>query len=81
VHDAINRCRIRVRRRNATKKWRRKIERKLEFYDEWLYDSRRELEAKNAGFSEAISQIESVLRELAETGEALANVHRFEHTA
>jgi hypothetical protein len=82
VHGAINQCRIRLRSGTATTmKRRRKIERKLQFYEEWLDHSGREVEDKTSGFSEAICQIEAVLRELAETGKTLGKVQRFEHTA
>jgi hypothetical protein len=79
VQDAIKRCLIRLRRKNVSKKQRRQIEQKLDFYNEWLDHNSIELKEKQSTFSEAISQIESVLRDLAEIHADLANVHRFEH--
>jgi hypothetical protein len=79
VQNAVKRCRERLHERNITKKQRRKIQRKLEFYDEWLYDNMVELKDKQSGFTEAVSQIEMVLHDLAAVYDALANVHRFEH--
>jgi hypothetical protein len=79
VQDAIKRCLIRLRRKNVNKKQRRQIEQKLDFYNEWLHHNSIELKENQSTFSEAISQIESVLGDLAEMHEDLANVHRFEH--
>jgi hypothetical protein len=81
LNAGIKRCRIRLGRGYPTKNRRKRIERKLRYYQECLYHSTRELEDKTSGFSEAICQIEAVLRQLAETGKTFANVHRFDHTA
>ena len=78
VHEAIKRCEKRWRQHGLTKKQRGKIERKLQCYHEWLDNAEVELKERYPAFSEAISQIESVLRELAASHEELANVHRFE---
>jgi hypothetical protein len=79
VHAAIRHSQKRLRTGGLTKKQRGKIERKLEYHHEWLYYTEAELKEKCPAFSEAISMIETVLRELAEMYEELANVHRFEH--
>src|SRR6266851_7009116 len=79
VHEAIKRCQKRLRKHGLTKKQRGKIERNLEYYHEWLDNAEVELKEKYPAFSEAISQIESALGELAASHEELANVHRFEH--
>jgi hypothetical protein len=68
-----------LRKRDLTKRQRGKIERKIEYHGEWLHHTEAELKGKHPSFSEAISQIERVLRELAETYESLATVQRFEH--
>jgi hypothetical protein len=78
VHEAIKQCQKRLRKPGLTKKRRGKIERKLEYYHEWLDNAELELKGGYPAFSEAILQIESVLRELAASHEQLANVHRFE---
>jgi hypothetical protein len=78
VHEAIKRDQKRLRKHGLTKKQRGKIERKLQYYHEWLDNAEGELKEKYPFFSEAMSQIESVLRELAASHEQLANVYRFE---
>ena len=79
MQNAVKRCRERLHERNITKKQRRKLERKLEFSDQWLYHNMVELKDKQSGFTEAVSQIEMVLHDLAAVYDALVNVHRFEH--
>jgi hypothetical protein len=79
VREAIKRCHKRLGEKDLTKKQRAKLERKLQFYDEWLYHTGIEIEKKNAAFSDAVIRIETELRELAQVHEALAHVHRFEH--
>ena len=76
---SIRRAQKRLRRKDVTKKQRGKIERKIDYHDEWLYYAEAELKDKYQAFSEAISQIERALRDLAETYQTLTNVHRFEH--
>jgi hypothetical protein len=76
VREAIKRCHKRLGEKDLTKKQRAKLERKLQFYDEWLYQRGIEIE-KN--FSDAVIRIETEVRELAQVHEALAHVHRFEH--
>ena len=78
VHEAIERGQKRLRQHGLTKKQRGQIERKLQYYDEWLNNAEVELKERYPAFSEAMSQIESVLRELAASHGELANVHRFE---
>jgi hypothetical protein len=79
ANESIKRGQNRLRKGGLTKKQRAKIEGQIEYYDEWLSHTEVELNEKWPAFSEAISRIESVLRELAEMYEELANVHRFEH--
>jgi hypothetical protein len=56
-----------------------KIEQKIEYHSEWLCYTEAEQKDQYRAFSEAIAQIERALRDLAETYQTLANVHRFEH--
>jgi septal ring factor EnvC (AmiA/AmiB activator) len=78
VHEAIKRDQKRLRKHGLTKKQRGKIERKLQYHHEWLDNAEVELKERYPAFLEAMSQIESVLRELAASYEELANVYRFE---
>jgi uncharacterized phage infection (PIP) family protein YhgE len=79
ANESIKRGQKRLRTGGLTKKQRAKIERQIEYHDEWLSHAEEELKEKCPTFSEAISQIESVLRELADKYEELGNVHRFKH--
>jgi hypothetical protein len=79
ARKSLRRGRKWLRKRDLTKRQRGKIERKIEYYGEWLHHMEAELRGKHPAFSEAISQIERVLRELVETYENLATVQRFEH--
>jgi hypothetical protein len=78
VHEAIKRDQKRLRKHGLTKKQRGKIERKLQYYHEWLDNAEVELKERYPAFAEAVSQIESVLCELAASHEEIANVYRFE---
>jgi hypothetical protein len=79
VHESITCSRKRLRERGLTKRERGKLERKIEYYHDWSFQTEAELKNKHPAFSEAISKIECELRELASIYEVLANVHRFEH--
>jgi hypothetical protein len=61
------------------KKRRRKIERQIQEYYEWLDHTTSELERKKAEFSQAISEIETELSELVQIHEAQTKVHQFDH--
>ena len=68
-----------MRKGNLTKKQRGKIERTIEYHQELMWCTQRQCEKNDPKFSEAIAQVESVLRDLAEIYDGLAKVPRFEH--
>jgi hypothetical protein len=76
---AIEIGRKRLQREDSSKKRRGKIERTVQYHQELLYCTAAECERKIPKFSEAIAQLELVLRDLAEIYESLARVPRFEH--
>jgi lipopolysaccharide biosynthesis regulator YciM len=69
----------RLAKGNVTKRQRGKIERTIEYHQELLACTEIELDKKLSEFSEAITRVESVLRDLAELHANLAKVPRFEH--
>jgi response regulator RpfG family c-di-GMP phosphodiesterase len=79
TYESMRRAQKRLRTTTLTKKQRSKIERKLQYYDELLYYAEREVEKRRPEFSDAISRLESILAEIAEVYDQLANVQRFEH--
>jgi hypothetical protein len=79
AHELIDRGTKQLRKGNLTKKQRLKIERTIEYHQELLACTRAECENKIGEFSDAIEQLESVLRDLAQIHENLAKVPRFEH--
>jgi hypothetical protein len=60
--------------KNVSKKQRRQIEQKLDFYNEWLHHNSIELKENQSTFSEAISRVQSVLCDLAAVHADLANM-------
>jgi hypothetical protein len=79
AHELIDRGQKRLRKGGLTKKQRAKIQRQIEYNHELLACTEAECEQKVPEFSEAIAQVESVLRDIAEIHEDLSNVPRFEH--
>lgn len=77
--EFVDRGQKRLRKGNLTKKQRGKIERTIEYHQELMWCTQRQCEKKDPKFSEAIAQLESVLRDLAEIYDGLAKVPRFEH--
>ena len=77
--ESIDRGQKRLRKGGLTKKQRAKIERQIEYSHELLGCIEEECEQKVPEFSEAIAQVESVLRDIAEIHSGLAKVPRFEH--
>jgi hypothetical protein len=77
--EIIDRGQKRLRNRNITKRQRGKIERTIEYHQELLACTETECEKKLSDFSEAITRVQSVLRDLAEIHGDLAKVPRFEH--
>jgi lipopolysaccharide biosynthesis regulator YciM len=77
--ESVDRGQKRLRKGNLTKKQRGKIERTIEYHQELMWCTQRQCEKRDPKFSEAIAQVESVLRDLAEIYDGLAKVPRFEH--
>jgi lipopolysaccharide biosynthesis regulator YciM len=77
--ESVDRGQKRLRKGNLTKKQRGKIERTIEYHQELMWCTQRQCEKKDPKFSEAIAQVESVLRDLAEIYDGLDKVPRFEH--
>jgi hypothetical protein len=82
IKDAVeytDRDQKRLRKGNHTKKKRDRIERTIEYHQELSSSTAAECEPKSLQFSEAVIQVESVSRDLAEIYDWLAKVPRFEH--
>jgi hypothetical protein len=77
--ESIDRGQKRLRKGKVTKRQRSKIERAIEYHQELICCTQAECEKKVPEFSDAIAQVESVLRDLAEIYGGLAKVSRFEH--
>jgi hypothetical protein len=77
--ESIDRGQKQLRKGNLTKKQRSKIERAIEYHRELICCRHSECEKKSPEFSDAIAEVEAVLRDLAEIYGGLAKVPRFEH--
>jgi hypothetical protein len=79
ANESIDRGQKRLWKGKVTKRQRSKIERAIEHHQELICCTQAECEKKVPEFSDAIAQVESVLRDLAEIYGGLAKVSRFEH--
>ena len=77
--ESIDKGQKQLRKGNLTKKQHSKIQRTIEYHHELLACTEAACEQKIPEFSEAIAQVETALRDIAEIYAGLAKVPRFEH--